>query len=95
MDPARLEEPGVVGGKARGLLAGVRHGQQPRLDQGLEAVADAQHGPAQAHEIAQLLDMELELAGEYTARAQVVAIGIAAGQDQDVVIHEPRAAGAE
>src|SRR5205814_1265638 len=64
------------------LVAGQRAGQQVRLAQDLEAVADAEHGQP----VAGRLDDRVHDRGEPRDRAaaQVVAVGEAAGQDHRV-----------
>ena len=59
-----------------------RAGQQPGLEQHLEAVADAEHRPAAPRELAHRRHDRREPRDR--AGAQVVAVGEAAGQDDDV-----------
>ena len=59
-----------------------RPGQQARLAQNLEAVADPEHDPAGAGELGDLLHHRRKARDR--ARAQVVAVGEAAGHDHRV-----------
>ena len=68
--------------KRRFALPSSAPGQQPRLAQHLEAVADPQHEPAGVRELDDGLHHRREARDR--ARAQVVAVGEAAGHDDRV-----------
>ena len=66
----------------QGRVRQQRPGQQVRLAQDLEAVADPEHEPAGVRELGDLLHHRREARDR--ARAQVVAVGEAAGHDHRV-----------
>src|SRR5262245_3319969 len=85
-NPAILEFAlGVVSqGRKRPFLIGGN--DQPRLEQHLKAVADAENQPFPVAKFAQLLAEEmLELIGENLAGRHVVAIRESAGYDEDLI----------
>ena len=90
-DPARLEAARVVVRQRRG--AGVRAaGEQAGADQDLEPVADAQDQPAAVVEPAQRVAQDdAQPRGEDPPGSQVVAVGEAAGDGQDLeAVERPR-----
>ena len=73
----------------RAVLVG-RH-EQPGLEQHLEAVADAEDQLLGVAELAEGVAEEVrELVGEDLAGGDVVAVGEAAGDDEDLVLLQQR-----
>ena len=60
-----------------------RAGQKPRLEQNLEAIADAEHQPAASSETLDLPHNRRE--ARNGSRPQVIAMGEATGQDDKIV----------
>ena len=76
-----------MGQRGDGAVLVGRH-EQAGLEQGLEAVADAEDQPFGVAEAAQGVAEEVgELVGEDLAGGHVVAVGEAAGDDEDLVAH--------
>ena len=89
VDPAVLVVAAVVVRERRERAVFVGRQEQPRLQHRLEAVADAEDQLLVVAELAKGVGEEvLHVEGLHLARGHVVAVGEAAGEDEDLVVAE-------
>jgi hypothetical protein len=95
-DPFVCEAAGEVVGEGSGLAACVGFGEEAELDHDLEAVADADHGYAALDGVLNgLVELVAEAVGEDASGGDVVAVGEAAGEADDVDLLEDGGVGDE